>query len=82
VVDGVLRGRAPARWRRLQRGSGERERRRECGECERASGMKRGGRCSIFIEVGEERGAGEEEMVAGVMAFMERGIKGRKNNSI
>jgi hypothetical protein len=44
--------------------------------------MKRGGRCSIFIEVGEERGAGEEEMVAGVMAFMERGIKGRKNNSI
>jgi hypothetical protein len=68
VVDGVLRERALARWHRLQRGSGERERRRECGECERALGMKRGGGCSTFIEGGEERereGRQEEEMVAG-----------------
>jgi hypothetical protein len=36
-----------------------------------------------FIEGGEgEREAPGEEMVVGVMAFMERGIKGRKNGSI
>jgi hypothetical protein len=56
VVDRVLCGRAPARWRRLRQGSSECERRRECGECERASGMKRGGRCSTFIEGGEREG--------------------------
>jgi hypothetical protein len=41
---------------RLRRGSGERERRRErAWGVTASSGKERGGRCSAFIERGEER---------------------------
>jgi hypothetical protein len=43
----------------LRRGSGERERRRERARGVRASyGRERGGRCSTFIERGEEEMGG------------------------
>jgi hypothetical protein len=73
--------RATAWWRRLRQGSGERGRRGERG---RAWGREKEGLDWDFIEKerGRVRDAREVEMVAGVMAFMESGIKGKKNGSI
>jgi hypothetical protein len=56
------------------------ERERELGEERTRVGRSKGS--SDFIERGREwKGRPGKEMVASVMAFMERGINGRRNGS-
>jgi hypothetical protein len=73
----------PAGFHGLRRGSGERERRRECGECERASGRRREGLGVQFIsgDEGRERIAEERSVLTPSMACLQGRISGESNGN-
>jgi hypothetical protein len=73
----------PAGFHGLRRGSGERERRRECGECERASGRRREGLGVQFIsgDEGRERIAEERSVLTPSMACLQGRISGKSNGN-
>jgi hypothetical protein len=83
VVLLCARAGVPAGFHGLQRGSGERERRRECGECERASGRKREGLGVQFIsgDEGRERITEERSVLTPSMACLQGRISGESNGN-